>query len=122
MKWSEEFHLAVSTGAEFMARVNDLTYEVDPEAEPTFAYYSLVNAGGDGDLESACDSGERRIQLSIWATSPVEAEEIAGLAIKPVLEELDCSAYFERSLGIDEDALYGFAVDFLIYFENPRGN
>lgn len=122
MKWSEQFNLTVSSSDEFMSRVTGLSYEVNINATPNFAYFSLISAGGDGDLEGGCDQGERRIQLSIWADSPETAEDIAGLAIEPVMEELNCSAYFERSLGIDEDGLYGFAIDFLIYFENPRGD
>lgn len=122
MTWSEEFYQALNNNTDFGSQITGLSYEARPDSKPPFAYYSLVSATGTSDLDGHSDEGERRIQLNIWSNSPTKSEEIAGLAIGPAVKNLNVSNIVERSLGIEEGGLFGYAIDFLIWFQNPRGN
>ena len=119
MSWSTEFYTAVMSDANFAAGIESLAYEYKPNAVAPFATYQEISAIGNATLQGATIEGLSRIQLSVWASSPTLAEQLAQYAITGA-GSLSVGDIFRRSLGFDSDEnLHGYAVDLMIWFENP---
>lgn len=119
MTWDSEFYQALDDDADFKGSVTSFFYAYNKEAQVPFASYQLVSATGTNDLSGHDPDGYRRVQLSIWAESPTQAEQSAKYAIKAAKSNLVVSEVFQQSLGRDESGAFGFVIDFLIWFDNP---
>lgn len=120
MSADSEFYAACMGNTDFASGINSLAHEYKADAVAPFANYQTISAVGTDDLDGTADEGERRYQLSVWASSPTTAKQLAEYAIAGVRADLDCSNVFQRSLGRDPDEeLFGYGVDFLIWFQTP---
>ena len=120
MSWKQDFYAACKIDATFSSGISDFFNEHKEQAVTPFARYQLITAIGTNDLEGVGDEGERNIQLSVWSESPALSESLALAAKAGVKSQLDLMSTFERSLGYEDDTkLYGFAIDFIVWFDNP---
>jgi len=117
MTWDVDFYSACTSDADFT--VTALAYEYKADAVLPFATYQMIGGNGTQDLQGHSVEGERLVQLSVWASSPTQAKELAEHAIDGVTSSLNVISVFERSLGRDsnEDS-FGYAVDFVIWFQS----
>lgn len=120
MSWDSEFYAAVNTNSDFTDNATSLALEYKADASAPYAVYQLISADSTDDLSGVSNEGERRVQLTVWAASPTQAKQIAEYAALGAESALDVSHKFQRSLGRDPDEeLFGFAIDFSIWFQNP---
>lgn len=118
--WDVDFYSSALSNSSFQNGIADFFHEFKKDAVAPFAKYQLIAAPGTYELEGAGAEGERTIQLSVWAASPTQAKQLAQYAIQGVKDQLPVSSVFERSGGYDEDdELFGYLVDFVIWFDNP---
>lgn len=120
MSWDEDFYQACLSNSNFSAGVTTLFMEYNENAVSPFAKYQLITATGTDDLQGVGDEGERNVQLSVWSASPRLSRQLIGYAKSGVKDNLKLQSVYERSLGFDEDEkLFGYAIDFFIWFDNP---
>lgn len=80
----------------------------------------MITAVGTPDLQAVGEEGERNVQLSVWSDSPRTSEQLAKYAFTGVNDQLNLTSVYERSLGFDEEEkLFGYAIDFYVWFDNP---
>lgn len=121
MTWDADFYSALMSNSDFNTVIDDqLSKEFDADATAPYANYQLIYADGTDDLDGVGLEGGRLIQLSIWALSPSQCEEIGSNAIKGALSQLQVMSVYQRSLGYDGgEKLFGYAVDFTVWFDTP---
>lgn len=120
MSWKDDFYAACNSNGAFSAGINEFFHEYKEDAVAPFAKYQLITASGTDDLQGVGDEGGRNIQLSVWTLSPTLSETLAKAAKAGVNSQLDLVSAFERSQGYEDDTkLYGYAIDFIVWFDNP---
>lgn len=120
MSWDTELYSALTSNAAFDDAVTSIAYEYKADAVAPFATYHLIGAPGTTDLDGHTTEGYRTIQITIAATSPTEAKEIAQNAIIAAKNGLIVTDVFERSLQrTDIDDLFGYAVDVTAWYDTP---
>jgi len=120
MSWDVEFYDACNTDASFVAGITDFFREHKENAVAPFARYELITALGTPDLESVGLEGEHNIQLTVWSSSPRTSESLVKNAYTGVNDQLNLMSVYGRSLGFDaEEKLFGYAMDFVVWFDNP---
>ena len=116
MTWSTEFYSA-ATGGDY---VGTLALEYLPDAVAPYAFYQLISAPGINDLLGADSAGSRRVQVTVWADSPSDAEvQALRIASAVSTSTLNLEGMEQRSLGRDASGVFGYAVDFMVWFDTP---
>lgn len=120
MTWDVDFYTALMDDSDFSDAVSVLAFEYKAEADLPFAVYQLIAGTDTADLQGTTDEGISLVQLSVVASSPTEAKQIANYAITGAKAGLDVSSVFRRSGGRDPlDESFTYIVDFEIWFDNP---
>lgn len=120
MSWKQDFYAACNSNSDFSNGINHFFLERKSNAVAPFAKYQLITAVGTPDLEGMSDEGQRNIQLSVWTDSASLSEDLARYAKAGVKSQLNLESTYERSMGFEDDTeLYGYAIDFFVWFDNP---
>lgn len=120
MSWSTEFYAAIKANAAFDAAMTSIFYQYNADAVAPFAKYDLIAGNDTISLAGSSPEGVYLVQLSVWASSPTDAENHALNAIVGAKANLNVTQVFKRTLGRDdEEELFGYAVDFTIWYDTP---
>lgn len=120
MSWDADFYAACMSNSSFSSGVTSLAYEYKADAVAPFARYQLINANSIDDLDQAHRTGERLIQLTTYAETPLLAKQLAEYGAAGAQSGLSVLSIYERSLGRDPDEnIHGYAIDLLVWFSNP---
>jgi hypothetical protein len=119
MSWDTEFYAAAMADSDFSSGITALAFEFKSDGVAPFSTYQLISGLATSDLSGTSPEGEHLVQLTVWADSPTEAKQLAQYAIEGI-KALNVSGIYQRSLGRDPDEeVFGFAVDFNIWFQTP---
>ena len=120
MSWSDQFYAALMSSGEFASLISSLSFEYKADAKAPYATYQLITQEGTEDLDGSGVEGYYLIQLNIWASSPTKTHDLAALAVESAKQNLVVTDVFQRSLSRSaDDELFGYAVDFTVWFDNP---